>query len=256
VHSDILPFFGCSCRHCQKKFESEFGYPLPLKEKRGKQILDYLVFRENSVSRLLEALAAIVHNHQKEFGINLYDPYLRNDVLFYGYRLEAIQPFLDYLFIENHSLPSQSNQNNAHLLPLILRSNKPVFIVSYKNGIGFERQFSQKDFNAIASESDQLGYQPCYKVTEFTTNGKWHTLDCRQIKTVQPQRQKPTTKVSSPERLQHSKRRDRALIQLVQKHVSAASSLIHEKKWIWAVASRTGVYKNQLKKTRLYTPFG
>lgn len=252
VHSDILPFFGCSCTHCQTAFKAAFGYSLPTKEKRDNQIGDYLQFREHTVTQLIRELKEIVGKKKKEFGINLYDPYLRNDVLFYGYSLAAIEPFLDYFLIENHSLPSQSNSNNDHLLPLLSSTQKPVFVVSYKNGIGFEPQYSQHDYNSIASESQRLGYQPCYKVTEFTTKGKWHALDCSQIKKVQCIEQPSTAKISTPRLLQHSRKRHRALIRLIQQHVSVASSLVHEKKWLWTFVSRTGIYKNQLRKARLY----
>jgi len=252
VHSDILPFFGCSCTHCQTAFEATFGYPLPTKEKRQNQIADYLQFREDSLTQLIQELSAIVVKKKKEFGINLYDPYLRNDVLYYGYRLAAIEPYLDYFLIENHSLPSQPKNNNSHLLPLLSSTQKPVFVVSYKNGIGFEPQYSQNDLNSIASESQRLGYNPCYKVTEFTTKGKWHALDCSQLKPVVRLDQQQTIKVSSPRVLQRSRKRHRALIHLVQRHVSLTSTLIHEKKWLWAFVSKTGIYKNQLRKSRMY----
>lgn len=254
VHSDILPFFGCSCLCCQTRFEAEFGYPLPLKEKRGRAIKDYLVFRAKSLTRLIKELATIVHQNKKEFGINLYDPYVRNDVLFYGYHLEDVEPFLDYFLIENHSLPSQPHQNNSHLIPLITKTSKPVFVVSYKDGIGFERQYTQSDLNAIASESHQLGYKPCYKVTEFTTQGIWHTLNYSEFKKVEPTTQLVTSKVFPSQPLKPSGKLDRALIRLLQQHVSIASTQVHEKKWIWAFVSNTGIYKNQLRKPRLYHP--
>lgn len=252
VHADILPFFGCSCNHCQRAFEVAFGYPLPLKEKMHQQITDYLQFRSSSVTGLIKELATIARKKKKEFGINLYDPYLRNDVLFYGYSLLAIEPYLDYFLIENHSLPSQPRSSNDHLVPLLRSTQKPVFVVSYKNGIGFEPEYSQRDLNAIASESVRLGYQPCYKVTEFTTKGVWHTLDCSQFKKVQQVESASRSTVVAPRSLQRSRKRHRALIRLVQQHVGSASTLIHEKKWIWAVVSKTGVYKNQLRKARLY----
>lgn len=176
LSSNILPFFGCSCSFCQREFQAMFGYTLPLKEKMGQEIKDYLQFRAESIRKLIHGLAAIVHHAKKEFGINLYDPTLRSDTLYYGYSLDTIEPYLDYILIENHSLPSQPGVNNQHLKPLLSIATKPVFVVSYKQGIGSEPQYTQSDIDLLFTESKALGYAPCLKVTEFTTNDLWHML--------------------------------------------------------------------------------
>lgn len=62
------------------------------------------------------------------------------------------------------------------MAPLIHSSMKPIFIVSYKNVIGKHAMFSQRDVDAIYTESQALGYFPCYKASEFTTKKVWHPL--------------------------------------------------------------------------------
>ena len=172
--SNFTPFFGCACSYCQKKFYQRFDYLLP-KHFSKSQLQDYLLFREKSVTKLVKEFSQLVHAKQKEFGINLYDPILRNSRLYFGYSLEKIESYLDYFLIENHSLPSQKRNNN-HLLPLIQKTNKPVFVVSYQEGIGFEPQYTQAQINNIFSEAKQINYSLCLKMTEFTSQKTWHCL--------------------------------------------------------------------------------
>lgn len=176
IRSDFAPFFGCSCQHCQKDFYSQFGYSLTFPIEGTKHLQDYLDFRSHTITTLVSELSDIAHRANKNFGINLYDPIQMNSIVYFGYKLEAIEPYLDYFLIENHSLPSRKH-TNTHLSKLIRDTDKPVFVVSYDHGIGFEPEYSQYDFDHIASESCKVGYKPCYKVSEFTTNRIWHTLD-------------------------------------------------------------------------------
>ena len=58
-------------------------------------------------------------------------------------------------------------------------------MVSYHRGIGREKQYSQADFNAVYSESQALGYAPCYKASEYTTKGVWHNMRLDKLQPVQ-----------------------------------------------------------------------
>lgn len=176
IRRDYAPFFGCSCDYCKKTFYTQFGYALKFPIVSEENLHDYVNFRAQTLHDLIAELSWIAHMHHKFFGINLYDPIQMNSVFYFGYKLPKIEEYLDYLLIENHSLPSHGN-TNAHLTTLVHESKKPVFVVSYDRGIGFEPEYSQADIDSIASESKIIGYKPCYKVSEFTTNGIWHTLD-------------------------------------------------------------------------------
>jgi hypothetical protein len=175
---DYVSFSGCACAYCQKRYRSEFGAALPLGHRRGEQaIADFARFRCQSVYELLRDLAAIAHEAGKQFGVNLYDPYCRAPELYYGYNLGQIAPLLDYYLIENHALDNKADGiNNAHLRPLLAVADKPVFVVSYRDGIGYDPLYEQREIDLIWSDAQSLGYCPCYKGSEFVTGGVWHAL--------------------------------------------------------------------------------
>jgi hypothetical protein len=109
----------------------------------------------------------------------------------------------DYLLFENHYLPSRK-RSNAYLQPLVEPLSTPVFVVSYKRGIGREKQYSQADFDAVYSESQAMGYVPCYKASEYTTRGVWHNVRFEQLQPVQrveARRSKVVRANSDPPRL-------------------------------------------------------
>ncbi|MCX8008661.1 MAG: hypothetical protein N3A54_03065 [Patescibacteria group bacterium] len=173
VYQNETSFFGCSCHFCQKEFKTFAGYSLPLNRKKGFSIIsDYLLFRRTTIKKLIQRIAQIVHSAGKAFGVNLYDPYWHTSVYYFGYVLEDIEPYLDYLLFENHAL-KRGTIDNRHIR---IHPTKPTFIVSYKKGIGRDAAYSQHDMNLIFSESQQLGYIPCYKATEYKTDGIWHGL--------------------------------------------------------------------------------
>lgn len=113
----------------------------------------------------------------KVFGVNLYDPYWHTPEFYFGYSLAQLDPYLDYYLIENHALAA----NNRHLIPLIEAEDKPVFIVSYRDGIGHDAAYTQQQIDTIWSEAAALGYSPALKATEFVTDGVWHALDLSAI---------------------------------------------------------------------------
>ena len=109
--------------------------------------------------------------------------------------MEELAQIQDYLLFENHYLPTRK-RSNAYLKPLMKPSSTPVFVVSYKRGIGREKHYSQAEFDAVYSESQALGYVPCYKASEYTTKGVWHNLRFEQLQPVQ-QLAKPRKRVKA-----------------------------------------------------------
>ncbi len=187
VRSNFAPFFGCFCRYCREKFYQQFSYKLNFSLDSQQHLHDYLQFRSDSIESIVGEISSLAHTNNKFFGINLFDPCQMNSNVYFGYDLAAIGKHLDYYFIENHSLPSK-NRSNTQLVPLIASTHKPVIVLSYDKGIGFENEFSQDDFNCIKSEASLLGYKPCYKVSEYTTAGKWQTLHFSSLKSLSDQR--------------------------------------------------------------------
>lgn len=173
VYQNEISFFGCSCEFCQKSFKSFAGYSLPLGAKKGTTVIaDYLLFRRETIRRVIQRISSFVRSSGKQFGVNLYDPYWHTSSIFFGYDLRDIGPFLDYFLFENHAL-AKNTIDNRHIR---LHKSKPTFIVSYKKGIGRDSAYTQDDMNLIFSESQELGYIPCYKATEYKTSGVWHGL--------------------------------------------------------------------------------
>jgi hypothetical protein len=178
-----LTFFGCCCDDCQRRFKRETGASIPGLFHWDSDVFgDYLDFRVRSLLELVRELADQVHAAGKQFGTNSFDPRL-DTRLFYGTDIQQLAQVQDYLLFENHHLPTRK-RSNAYLEPLVQPLDKPVFVVSYKHGIGRERHYSQADFDAVYSESQQIGYLPCYKASEYTTRGMWHNLRFEQIQPV------------------------------------------------------------------------
>jgi len=196
-------FFGCRCDHCRKRFEREVGLSIPPLFQIHSDVFDaYVDFRVRSLMELVRELADQVHAAGKEFGTNSFDPRL-NPRLFYGTDIEELAQIQDYLLFENHYLPTRK-RSNAYLQPLIQPLSRPVFVVSYKRGIGRERHYSQADFDAVYTESQAMGYAPCYKASEYTTRGVWHNLryeQLRPIHRIEGIRSKATPSVGSIPRL-------------------------------------------------------
>jgi hypothetical protein len=143
---------------------------------------DYVEFRVRSLMELVRELATQIQSVGKAFGTNSFDP--RYDTrMFYGTDIQQLAKVQDYLLFENHHLPSKK-RSNAYLQPLVEPLNVPVFVVSYNKGIGREKHYSQADFDAVYSESQTVGYAPCYKASEYTTRRVWHNLRFEQLEPV------------------------------------------------------------------------
>lgn len=178
VRQDYTSFFGCECEHCRAAFRQQYGYALPTGPRRSpQQIADTLDFRARTLTDLCAEMAGITRSAGKVFGVNLYDPYWHTPEFHFGYSLSGLAPHLDYYLIENHALAA----SNRHLLPLIEADDKPVFVVSYRDGISHDAAYTQADLDAIWSEAAALGYYPALKATEYVTDGVWHALDMSNI---------------------------------------------------------------------------
>jgi hypothetical protein len=168
-------FAGCTCDFCSRKFHKTYGLSIPkdfeLNENITKQ---YLSFRTECVTEFLEMVANTVHQGRMVFGTNSFDPKYNTEELF-GTKLTELNRIQDYLLFENHSLPNKKT-NNSYITKLCKRLTKPVFVVSYKSGIGIDNAYSQEDFDNIFSEKSKGLWYPCLKGTEYFTQGKWHNL--------------------------------------------------------------------------------
>lgn len=213
IASDAASFFGCACAWCKNAWSSWTDLPFESRLSTIEGLHAFLSFRSASMSTLLTKLSKIAHQKHKEFGVNLYDPMLRLDTLYYGYSLDEIQNYLSYFLIENHSLPVDGEHSNHHLLPLLQRK-KETFVVSYHEGIGFEPQYQQVAINAIFSEASLLRYSPCLKATEFTTNGIWHALKSREL-TAPTRMSLPTPRHPQEKRTLKSTVRERIFMRLL-----------------------------------------
>lgn len=183
VGNKKVSFFGCNCQYCQTKFRQETGFSIPNYFTIDSDLFRaYKEFRISSLMNFTKQISDQVRGEGKLFGVNALDPKFDSN-FYYGLDHDQMSQFVDYFLFENHDLP-QGKYNNGHLHTLIRRLNKPVFIVSYKKGIGREDLFHQHDFSSIYTESQKLGYKPCYKSSEFTRKGEWFNYDFRQIEAV------------------------------------------------------------------------
>lgn len=179
VFEDETPFVfaGCACKYCQARFREVNGADIPSDFDRDiKLTREYLKFRTDSLHDFLAESAKIVHQSGKKFGTNSYDPkYVTTD--FFGFDLKRLAEIQDYYLFENHSLPNaKQNKSNFYIHRLAKQLSKPVFLVSYKQGIGMESAFTQEDFDLVYSEYEDMAFNICIKGSEYTTNGIWHNL--------------------------------------------------------------------------------
>lgn len=175
--------FGCHCKDCKKEFKRTYTYDLPKGNLIDKKVIrDFLNFREKTTTKIVSEMSMIAHGAGKGFGVNLYDPFFHDPLIFFGYSFDSIRKYLDYYLFENHGIQKDGSVDNTHLVPLIQKTAKPVFVISYKDGIGIDGQYPQETVDAIFSEGTSLGYSPCLKTSEYKTNGVWHTLDINSVK--------------------------------------------------------------------------
>jgi len=168
-------FTGCACRYCNGLFRERADEYVPKNHKKAGLVEEYLKFRAESTTDFVRAVSHEVSVGGMLFGTNSFDPNFDTETIF-GTDLQEIKKYLDYMLFENHGLPYDGTSRGNHAI-----SNKawgkPVYVVSYRRGIGRERAYSQKDFDHIYSEAQQRGFYPCIKGSEYITGNVWHNLN-------------------------------------------------------------------------------
>lgn len=175
-----LPFVfaGCRCESCQKKYMSDTGEEIPGLIRDNDEWQRYLNWRVDVVTDFLTEVAGWVHAGGMVFGTNSFDPRFNTKYMF-GTDLKKLDEIQDYFVFENHSLPTEDgHKSNFYIQKLIndLQIKKPVFVLSYRNGVGMEAEYSQGDFDNIYTEDVKYDFFSMYKGSEFVTEGVWHNL--------------------------------------------------------------------------------
>ncbi len=177
-------FVGCCCRYCEEKFKDRYRQSIPKILKPRTVVREqYVQFRVDSISDFLQEMSDVVYTYKKDFGTNSYDP--RFDTRYcFGADLEKVCSLQSYLLFENHSFPDGKKKGNAYIDQLIIEKGfrKPVFVVSYKKGIGFDQGYSQEDMNRLFSEEQQSLFFVCIKGSEYITRKVWHNLEVEKYK--------------------------------------------------------------------------
>lgn len=179
---------GCHCKHCQKAFMRRSGFDIP-RRVRAKDPISaaYLDFRVQTVTRFLKEAADIAHAQGKEIGSNSLDPAV-NTRYVYGTDLRDLNELQDYVLFENLTLPNPAHKRNNSYVHALREQGvltKPTFVLSYKDGIGFDAEFNQHDIDSIFSEAQKLDFFPCIKGSEYFTRRMWHNLKVEKFRTPQ-----------------------------------------------------------------------
>jgi hypothetical protein len=194
VFIDKFPFIfaGCYCKYCQEKYLHDTEYSIPLDFEQDKvSTKRYLRWRARCVTEFLRSLAVVTHAQGMLFGSNSYDPHFLPQYT-YGVVSKELDTFQDYHLFESLSFPNKTgSKNNQYIEKISKRLKKPVFVVSYKYGIGIDGQYSQDDWDVLYSEGSREKLHLAIKGSEYVTHNTWHNL---RVNTVQ----KPTTNIPFP----------------------------------------------------------
>jgi hypothetical protein len=177
-----LPFVFCgdASPSARRAFHAETGLEFPDDFEKDLDVTDaYLKFRVRANTQYVARMAAVAHEGGMEFGTNFYDPKF-DPTFIYAIDLKAKSDIQDYILFENHSLPSSDGRINNCYVERVIRENeieKPVFVVSYTNGVGMAEEFSQEDLDNLYSEAAESNFNLCLKGSEFTTGKVWHNLN-------------------------------------------------------------------------------
>lgn len=176
-----LPFVFCgdASAPAQAQFKAETGQSIPSDFEKDPELTQaYLDFRVRSNTRYIAQVAETVHAGDMEFGTNFYDPKF-DPTHIYGIDIHELAKHQDYLLFENHALPTDDGaKHNGYIEDLIDKHavTKPVFVVTYREGVGMSPQFTQGQVDNILSEGKRANFYPCIKGGEFTTKDIWHNL--------------------------------------------------------------------------------
>jgi hypothetical protein len=177
-----LPFVFCGdySQHARDAFQQATGHDIPTDFQRNPEVARaYLDFRVEANTDFIATMAEAAHSGGMVFGSNFYDPKF-DPYSVYAIDLVRTAAVQDYVLFENHALPTSvdTRHHNQYIEELIdlYYPTKPVFVVSYKKGIGMAPQFTQEDIDNVFSEAAQSNFHVCLKGGEFTTKGIWHSL--------------------------------------------------------------------------------
>ena len=260
VGKNISTSFGCHCRHCADAFEARYAYALPVRPESEEQLYDFLRFRVEQTTALVARLSDVARTHGAQFGVNLFDPLWHTPELYFGFSLEQLKPYLDYYLIENHALTRTSHvPKNTHLATL-REDGKPLFVLSYRNGIGCESAYSQETIERMFAEADAHGFSVCLKGSEFTTRGVWHTLDIEALSRVTRTSAQETTHqyeadVPNSLELPVLPRRTaftRLCIQMCDRFVPQIYDFLYHSRVAWSLFVWSGLYTRALRQRRAF----
>ncbi|HWO07042.1 MAG TPA: hypothetical protein VNM40_00485 [Candidatus Paceibacterota bacterium] len=252
VSRQFVSSFGCHCKHCASAFRTAYGYPLPAIAAPGSGAFrDVLAFRAECTAQVIRSASEISRKKGKGFGVNLYDPHLHTTELYFGYDFGRIKDSLDYYVIENHAISLDRTQiNNAHLESFIRDAEKPVFVVSYRRGIGMDEAYEQQEIDLIFSESAALGYVPCLKSSEFVTRGRWHALnieDVRPPRHLSLERSEPYAPQPMPHRPVSA-----WAARLVDPIAPKCIDLAHHNAFLFYILTKSSVYSSIIRTNRRF----
>ncbi len=174
-----LPFVfaGCYCQYCQNKFRKERNSRIPTDLEKDAEITrEYLNWRADCVTQFLTQLSSLAHEKNLLFGSNSYDPYFLPKYT-YGIRSGELDKIQDYHLFESLSFPNKVGTKSAKYIERLTKKlSKPVFVVSYKYGVGLDKEFSQDDMDTLYSEQWKERLHIGIKGSEYVTKGIWHNL--------------------------------------------------------------------------------
>ncbi|MFW5692411.1 MAG: hypothetical protein ACOCX3_03580 [Chloroflexota bacterium] len=176
-----MPFVFCGdySPAARAAFRAETGQDIPTDLELDPDLTRlYLDFRARANEAFIGRLAEATHEGGMVFGTNFYDPKFHS-LYTYGIDLKRMSDLQDYVLFENHSLPRHDGKrHNGYIEDIVAQHDidKPVFLVSYENGVGMAPQFRQEQIDNLFSEAARSRFHLCLKGSEFTTKGVWHCL--------------------------------------------------------------------------------
>jgi hypothetical protein len=134
-----------------------------------------------------------------------------------------------------------------------MAASKPVFVVSYRHGIGREPAYDQQDIDAIWSEATALGYLPCLKASEYLTHGQWHALKLDEIRppVMTASLADPPCDVT-PQRLKCSSAVERQAVRQLNHWIAQLATAAFEDSFLGRVLFRTGIAVRAMRQSRAY----
>lgn len=178
---------GCYCENCRKKFFTEFGKPIPeFINLRDDFVATYLEWRATLLTTFFKELADYARSIKPDIVIsaNDYDVVMRPSKLIYGIEFCSYTEIQDVMMIENFCLPKWEPgrrtrfPNNALTIRTArskLPENKPLSVLSYDVGIGFDDVYPTRRILQSMAEITALGASITTKGTEYF-NGNEMTL--------------------------------------------------------------------------------